>query len=133
MSTCRSRFKFSLISLLVTVNVAGMLLWANLPKDHYGPKNVRYADGTITVGEGGEVTDTTSGWPWTYQAHIERHPEWPYKRWVGNTYYFGPIIANFIIAAILISLSLNVPELLVRKLRGPGDPERGQPQEPVDA
>ena len=126
--TKKSRFKFSLLTFLVAVNVAGLLVWANVFP--------RYDEFESPSPNGPVMTKTFQrGWPilavdirWTEGAST-------YKRNALGSFWTHWLDAG--LSFLILALVMATTELLVLKFRRPGvtqpNSPTGPPQEPVDA
>ena len=102
------RFRFSLITLLVAVNVAGVLVWANVR----GRADARYVNSF-------QQSERFHGWPMVIYAkpvmilpfRIGGRSSWP------SAFYWDGLLNNIVVGISFIGLSSFLTEFLVRKLR----------------
>ena len=137
------RARFSLITLIVAVNVAGVLVWANVRRIEVS-KSIEHQG--MTTAEGALKEGHYRGWGWPFQylemlgadnvefvltvEELEEGVETPIEpeRSVRMVILLNTVTCLLVLVALMI-----LTEFLVRKFRRPADPPAGQPQKPVDA
>ena len=128
MSDARKRFRFSLITLIVAVNVAGVLVWANLERTYVEPvvavpfssrppptsfsfmtKLGRLQGWPLVIRRLRPTVITISSVPGTIQGTDSSQPIWRWS-WIS-------IASNLAVAILILSAFCAITEFLVRRIR----------------
>ena len=119
-----SRFRFSLVTIIVAVNVAGVLIWANSRAVAWDDVPPLMFGSTATHPK--VVRAFQYGWPFAMRERRDYMSvsigSWVMiprteTRWIHTEWHMQHVAANSIIAVAIVALSCFVTELLVRRLR----------------